>query len=556
MTSAKRETKYVFVTGGVSSSLGKGLTAASLGRLLKLRGLNVTMGKLDPYLNVDPGTMNPGEHGEVFVTDDGGETDLDLGHYERFIDEPLTKLSNTTTGAVYSSVIAKERKGEYLGKTVQVIPHITNEIKERISRLGSQGADVVIIEIGGTVGDIEIIPFIESIRQFRHQVGKENVCYAHLTLVPFLGGSKEHKSKPTQHSVGELRSMGIQPDVIVCRSDQPVSHDMKRKISMFCDVATGAVISAIDAGSLYDIPLLLHEEGLDAIVCETLGINLDEHPIDLALWGKVSQQAHSATKPIKIGLVGKYVTMPDAYLSVYEAILHAGFGSGCRIEVQQVDAELVPSSYSAEFLDQLDGVIIPGGFGERGVEGMIETAKIARERGIPTLGICLGMQVMVIETARHQLGMTAANSIEFNSATEYPVIDLMAEQVNVTDKGGTMRLGAYPAMLTAGSIVSELYSAPVVSERHRHRYEFNARFKDQFEKVGMVCSGLSPDGRLVEFVELNNHPYFVGTQAHPEFKSRPDRPHPLFAGLIAAAVKRNDGRENRIFNIDTLQVGS
>ena len=556
MTSAKRETKYVFVTGGVSSSLGKGLTAASLGRLLKLRGLNVTMGKLDPYLNVDPGTMNPGEHGEVFVTDDGGETDLDLGHYERFIDEPLTKLSNTTTGAVYSSVIAKERKGEYLGKTVQVIPHITNEIKERISRLGAQGADVVIIEIGGTVGDIEIIPFIESIRQFRHQVGKENVCYTHLTLVPFLGGSKEHKSKPTQHSVAELRSMGIQPDVIVCRSDQAVSHDMKHKISMFCDVATSAVISAIDAGSLYDIPLLLHEEGLDAIVCETLGIDLDEYSINLELWERVSQQAHSATKPIKIGLVGKYVTMPDAYLSVYESILHAGFGSGCRIEVQQVDAEFVPSTYSADFLDQLDGIIIPGGFGERGIEGMVETAKIARERGIPTLGICLGMQVMVIETARHQLGMAAANSTEFNSGTQFPVIDLMSEQVNVTDKGGTMRLGAYPAMLTEGSIVANLYSAPVVSERHRHRYEFNARFKDQFENVGMICSGLSPDGRLVEFVELNNHPYFVGTQAHPEFKSRPDRPHPLFVGLIAAAVKRSDGRENRIFNIDTLQAGS
>lgn len=556
MASAKRETKYVFVTGGVSSSLGKGLTAASLGRLLKLRGLNVTMGKLDPYLNVDPGTMNPGEHGEVFVTDDGGETDLDLGHYERFIDEPLTKLSNTTTGAVYSSVIAKERKGEYLGKTVQVIPHITNEIKDRITRLGAQGADVVIIEIGGTVGDIEIIPFVESIRQFRHQVGKENVCYTHLTLVPFLGGSKEHKSKPTQHSVAELRSMGIQPDVIVCRSDQSVSHDMKHKISMFCDVPTSAVISAVDAGSLYDIPLLLHEEGLDAIVCETLGIDLDEHPINLAPWQLVSQQAHSATKSLKIGLVGKYVTMPDAYLSVYESILHAGFGLGCRIEVQQVDAEYVPTTYSADFLDGLDGIIIPGGFGERGVEGMIETARIARERGIPTLGICLGMQVMVIETARHQLGMQGANSTEFNAGTSYPVIDLMSDQVHVTDKGGTMRLGAYPAMLADDSKVANLYGSPVVSERHRHRYEFNARYKDQFEAVGMSCSGLSPDGRLVEFVELNSHPFFVGTQAHPEFKSRPDRPHPLFVGLISAAASRHDARENRIFDIDSIQAGS
>ena len=556
MAGTKRETKYVFVTGGVSSSLGKGLTAASLGRLLKLRGLHVTMGKLDPYLNVDPGTMNPGEHGEVFVTDDGGETDLDLGHYERFIDEPLTKMSNTTTGAVYSSVIAKERKGEYLGKTVQVIPHITNEIKDRIARIGSMGADVAIIEIGGTVVDIEIIPFIESIRQFRHQVGKENVCYMHLTLVPFLGGSKEHKSKPTQHSVAELRSMGIQPDVIVCRSNQSVSPDMKHKISMFCDVATSAVISAVDASSLYDLPLLLHEEGLDSIVCETLKIDLDENPIDLTLWETVSKQVHLATKPVKIGLVGKYVTMPDAYLSVYESILHASFGAGCKVEVVQIDAEFVPRDYSDEFLTSLDGIIIPGGFGERGVEGMIETARIARENGIPTLGICLGMQVMVIESARHQLNMVGANSSEFDQSTAFPVIDLMSEQVHVTDKGGTMRLGAYPAMLEEGSIVAGLYGSPVVSERHRHRYEFNARYRDQFAEVGMRCSGLSPDGRLVEFVELNDHPYFVGTQAHPEFKSRPDRPHPLFAGLIAAAVKRVDARDSHLFDVDSLQAGS
>lgn len=546
MADGNKQTKFIFVTGGVSSSLGKGLTAASLGRLLRLRGLNVTMAKLDPYLNVDPGTMNPGEHGEVYVTDDGGETDLDLGHYERFIDESLTKLSNTTTGAIYQNVIAKERRGEYLGKTVQVIPHITNEIKERIHRLGTLGADVVIVEIGGTVGDIEIIPFIESIRQFRHQVGKENVCYMHLTLVPYLDGSGEHKSKPTQHSVSTIRSLGIQPDVIVCRSNVLVANDMKRKISMFCDVPTEAVVTAVTASSLYDIPLLLHEEGLDTIVCNTLGIDVASHPIDLSLWEEVSRKAHDAKQPLRIGLAGKYVNMSDSYLSVYESIYHAGFNAGCAVEVVKIDAEAVPNDFGPEFFATLDGVVIPGGFGERGIEGLVETAKICRELGVPTLGICLGMQIMVIEAARNQLGWTDANSTEFNQNTNRPVIDLMADQVHITDKGGTMRLGAYPAMLEEGSMIANLYGAAVVSERHRHRYEFNARYAEQYREIGIRCSGLSPDGRLVEFIERTDHPYFVGTQAHPEFKSRPNRPHPLFVGLVDAAARRNDATVGRL----------
>lgn len=553
MVDREQSTKFIFVTGGVSSSLGKGLTAASLGRLLRLRGLSVTMGKLDPYLNVDPGTMNPGEHGEVFVTDDGGETDLDLGHYERFIDEPLTKLSNTTTGAIYSSVIGKERRGDYLGRTVQVIPHITDEIKERITRLGSTGADVAIIEVGGTVGDIEIIPFIESIRQFRHKVGKENVCYMHLTLVPYLEGSGEHKSKPTQHSVATLRSMGIQPDVIVCRSDAPVQPDMKRKISMFCDVPTEAVVSAVNADSLYHIPMNLHHEGLDAYVCGVLGIDTAIHPIDTKLWDQVTELVGAAKKPIRIGLVGKYVNMSDAYLSVFESMTHAALHAGCKIEVVKIDAELVPHSIGRDYFLGLDGVIIPGGFGERGIEGMIEAARICREEAIPTLGICLGMQVMVIETARNLLGRTDANSREFDAETSYPVIDLMADQVDVTDKGGTMRLGAYPAMVEPGSIVASLYGTTVVSERHRHRYEFNARFSEEYSAVGVRCSGVSPDGRLVEFVERTDHPFFVGTQAHPEFKSRPNRPHPLFVGLINGASRHADAREGR-FSVEDAKI--
>jgi CTP synthase len=549
-------TKFVFVTGGVSSSLGKGLTASSLGRLLKSRGLKVTMCKLDPYLNVDPGTMNPGEHGEVYVTDDGGETDLDLGHYERFIDESLSKMSNTTTGMVYSNVIAKERRGDYLGKTVQVIPHITDEIKERIRRLGTLGADVVIVEIGGTVGDIEIVPFIESIRQYRRDAGRDNVCYVHLTLVPYLAPSGEQKTKPTQHSVTELRSRGIQPDIIVCRSDQPLSEGLKRKISLLCDVPVNAVISAVDAPSIYDIPVTMHNEGLDTIVCNTLNIDLESHPIDLSAWQEVVRRVHNTTKTLRIGVVGKYVTMPDAYLSVAESIRHAGFAVGATTKIEWLEAERVPSELDVDRIRQLDGIVVPGGFGERGVEGMIAAARIAREHDIPYLGICLGMQVMVVEFARHCLGLNDAHSTEMSISTSAPVIALMAEQMDVTDLGGTMRLGACPAMLDAGSVVAGLYGTTVVSERHRHRYEFNSRYRDQFEAAGMRCSGTSPDGRLVEFVEIASHPFFVGTQAHPEFKSRPDRPHPLFLGLIQAAAARLEGREPHIIDPASVDVAS
>jgi CTP synthase len=512
------------------------------------------MCKLDPYLNVDPGTMNPGEHGEVFVTDDGGETDLDLGHYERFIDESLSKISNTTTGSIYSNVIAKERRGDYLGKTVQVIPHVTDEIKERIRRQGSLGADVVIVEIGGTVGDIEIVPFIESIRQFRRDAGRDNVCYVHLTLVPYLAPSGEQKTKPTQHSVTELRSRGIQPDIIVCRSDQPISDGLKRKISLLCDVPINAVISAVDEASIYDIPITLHHEGLDTIVCNTLNIDLEEHPIDLGPWESVVRRVHNTSRTLRIGIIGKYVTMPDAYLSVGESIRHAGFAIGAKTLIEYHEAERVPSELDADRLSQLDGIIVPGGFGERGIEGMIATARIARENDIPYLGICLGMQVQVIEFARHVLGLSDAQSTEFSHSSSAPVISLLAEQIDVTDLGGTMRLGAWPAMLDEGSIVAELYGTTVVSERHRHRYEFNARYREQFEAAGLHCSGNSPDGRLVEFVELPGHTFFVGTQAHPEFKSRPDRPHPLFLGLIKAAAARAEGREPHIIDPSTVDI--
>ncbi len=549
-----RMTKFVFVTGGVSSSLGKGLTASSLGRLLKSRGLKVTMCKLDPYLNVDPGTMNPGEHGEVYVTDDGGETDLDLGHYERFIDESLSRMSNTTTGSIYSNVIAKERRGDYLGKTVQVIPHITDEIKERIRRLGTLGADVVIVEIGGTVGDIEIVPFIESIRQYRRDVGRDNVCYVHLTLVPYLAPSGEQKTKPTQHSVTELRSRGIQPDIIVCRSDQPISDGLKRKISLLCDVPIDAVISAVDVNSIYDLPLTLNHEGLDTMVCNTLGLDLDDYPIDLSAWEEVARRVHTTTKTLRIGIIGKYVTMPDAYLSVAESIRHAGFAIGATTKIEWLEAERVPSEIDSDRIRQLDGIIVPGGFGERGVEGMIAAARIAREHDIPYLGICLGMQVMVVEFARHCLGLADAHSTEISLSTSAPVIALMAEQMDITDLGGTMRLGACPAMLDEGSIVAGLYGTTVVSERHRHRYEFNGRYRSQFEAAGMRCSGSSPDGRLVEFVELSDHLFFVGTQAHPEFKSRPDRPHPLFLGLVKAAASRAEGREPHIIDPSSVDV--
>ncbi|MHB8680956.1 MAG: CTP synthase [Acidimicrobiales bacterium] len=543
-------TKYVFVTGGVSSSLGKGLTASSLGRLLKCRGLRVTMIKLDPYINVDPGTMNPFEHGEVFVTEDGGETDLDLGHYERFIDENLHRDSNATTGSIYSSVIAKERRGDYLGKTVQVIPHVTDEIKERILRLASEQVDVVIVEVGGTVGDIEIVPFLEAIRQFRHDVGRENVCYMHLTLVPYLAPSGEQKTKPTQHSVTELRGRGIQPDVIVCRSDQPISDSLKRKISLLCDVPVEGVISAVDAPSIYEIPLVLHEEGLDRVVCKMLAIEDDRHPVDLTNWERVVSQVSAADRPVRIGVVGKYINLPDAYLSVVEALRHAGFHHGAKVEVDWIQAEEVPDLLKSDRMAHLDGMVIPGGFGERGIEGKVAAARYAREHEVPCLGLCLGLQVMVIEAARHLAGLERANSREFDTLTPYPVIDLMDEQQNIVDMGGTMRLGAYVAQLKAGSVVAQAYGAEVVSERHRHRYEVSNRFRAKLEEAGLVCSGMSPNELLVEFVELPGHPYFVGTQAHPEFKSRPDRPHPLFRELVGAALVRAEGRLPRLIDID------
>jgi CTP synthase len=550
--SGPADTKFIFVTGGVSSSLGKGLTASSLGRLLKSRGLRVTMCKLDPYINVDPGTMNPGEHGEVFVTNDGGETDLDLGHYERFIDEDLNQNSNTTTGSIYRSVIEKERLGEYLGKTVQVIPHVTDEIKDRIRRLRANDPDVVIVEIGGTVGDIEIFPFIEAIRQFRRDAGPGNVCYVHLTLVPYLAPSGEQKTKPTQHSVTELRSRGIQPDVIVCRSDHDISENLKRKISNLCDVPMEAVISAVDAPSIYEIPLVLHDEGLDTVVCGILGIDLAQHPIDLTVWEDLVERVHTAERPVRIGIIGKYVNLPDAYLSVVEALRHAGFAHGVRVVLEWIDAETVPGLLGTGQLHDLDGMVIPGGFGERGIEGMVDAACYAREHEIPLLGLCLGLQVMVMDVARHRLGYEDANSREFDPLTRHPVIDLMPDQLHVVDKGGTMRLGSCAAVLTPGSRVATAYGAETVTERHRHRYEVNSQYRADLESAGLLCSGHSPDDRLVEFVELEGHPFWVGTQAHPEFKSRPDRPHPLFRELVSAALERAEGREPRLLDLPAV----
>jgi CTP synthase len=536
----------------VASSLGKGLTASSLGRLLKTRGLRVTMQKLDPYINVDPGTMNPFEHGEVFVTDDGGETDLDLGHYERFVDERLSRDSNATTGSIYSAVLAAERRGDYLGKTVQVIPHITDEIKRRITRLAADEVDVVITEIGGTVGDIEILPFLEAIRLFRLDVGRENVCYIHVTLVPFIGPSGEQKTKPTQHSVTELRSRGIQPDAIVCRSDRPLSDSLKRKISNLCDVPVEAVVNAADARNIYEIPLVLHDEGLDSMVCRHLG--LPEGEPELSAWEALVDRVEAATKPVRIGLIGKYVSLLDAYLSVVEALKHGGFHHGAEVEIDWIQAEEVEGLLAAGRLRELDGIVIPGGFGERGGEGKIAAAGYAREHGIPCLGLCLGLHVMTVDFARNVCGLAGANTSEFDPQTPHPVIDLLESQRDVTAKGGTMRLGAYFAELAEGSIAARAYGERVVSERHRHRYEFNNKYKAKFEEAGLWCSGMSPDGRLVEFVELIGHPFWVGTQAHPEFKSRPDRPAPLFREFIGAALSRAEGRNPHLFLHDELET--
>ncbi|MDA3014055.1 MAG: CTP synthase [Actinomycetota bacterium] len=532
--------KHIFVTGGVVSSLGKGLTASSLGRLLKMRGLRVTMQKLDPYINVDPGTMNPYEHGEVFVTDDGGETDLDLGHYERFIDESLTRSSNATTGSIYQAVLAAERRGDYLGKTVQVIPHITDEIKRRIQRVSTDDVDVVITEVGGTVGDIEILPFLEAIRQFRKDAGRDNVCYVHVTLVPFIGPAGEQKTKPTQHSVTELRSRGIQPDIIVCRSEAPLSEELKRKISNLCDVDEQAVVNAADARNIYELPLILHDEGLDTVALEVLRLETEE--IDLQPWTALVHTVEAATRPVRIGLIGKYVQLPDAYLSVVESLKHAGFHHGAGVEIEWIQAEDVEGLLAQDRLAALDGLVIPGGFGARGFEGKIAAARYARENEIPCLGLCLGLHAMTVEFARDVAGLAEANSTEFEPTTRHPVIDLMHDQREVTEKGGTMRLGAYYAVLSPGTRVHTAYGEPVVSERHRHRFEFNPQYRSRLEQAGLICSGVSPDRRLVEFIELADHPYWVATQAHPEFKSRPDRPHPLFRDLIGAALDRSANR--------------
>ncbi|MDA8103635.1 MAG: CTP synthase [Nitrospiraceae bacterium] len=528
--------KHIFVTGGVASSLGKGLTASSLGRLLKARGLRVVMQKLDPYINVDPGTMNPFEHGEVFVTEDGSETDLDLGHYERFIDVNLKKNSSVTTGSIYSAVIARERRGDYLGKTVQVIPHVTDEIKSRITALATDDVDVVITEVGGTVGDIEILPFLEAIRQFRKDVGRDNVCYIHLTLVPGIGPHGEQKTKPTQHSVTELRSRGIQPDVIVCRSGEVVSDSLKSKISMLCDVPKDAVISVHDVANIYELPLLLHKEGLDGYIINLLHFDNVGMELNLGPWMDLVARSSSLTETVRIGIIGKYINLPDAYLSVVEALRHGGIHHGVAIELEWIQAEEVSPMLAESMLGHLGGIVIPGGFGERGIEGKIAAAGFAREAGVPCLGLCLGLQTMVIDVARNLAGLEHAHSREFRLDTPHPVIDMMEEQRGVTNMGGTMRLGAYVARLKPGTRVAGAYGETIVSERHRHRFEVNSRYRKRLEEVGLVCSGESPDGSLVEFVELAEHPFWVGTQAHPEFKSRPDRPHPLFRDFIGASV--------------------
>jgi CTP synthase len=540
---APHVTKHLFVTGGVASSLGKGLTASSLGRLLRARGLRVTMQKLDPYINVDPGTMNPFQHGEVFVTDDGAETDLDIGHYERFLDTNLHGSANVTTGQVYSRVIARERRGEYLGDTVQVIPHITNEIKDRIRAMASPTIDIVITEIGGTVGDIESLPFLEAARQIRQEVGRENVFYLHVSLVPYIGPSGELKTKPTQHSVQALRSIGIAPDAVVLRSDRDIPQSVKKKISLMCDVDAEAVVAAVDAPSIYDIPKVLHREGLDAYIVRRLGLPF--HDVEWGEWDSLLAKVHKPAHTVKVGLVGKYVDLPDAYLSVTEALRAGGFDNNAKVEIKWVVSDDCESAAGAEkLLGEVDAICVPGGFGVRGIEGKLGALKFAREKKIPALGLCLGLQCMVIEVARNLAGIAGANSAEFDPTTKDPVIATMAGQEKIVagdgDMGATMRLGLYKAKLQKGSIVAEVYGSEEISERHRHRYEVNNSYREKLTTAGIVFSGISPDGNLVEFVELPRevHPYYVGTQAHPEFRSRPTRPHPLFSGLIKAALAR------------------
>ncbi|MEX1358016.1 MAG: CTP synthase [Gaiellaceae bacterium] len=542
---AARPTKYVFITGGVVSALGKGIVAASLGRLLTARGLRVQVQKFDPYLNVDPGTMSPFQHGEVFVTEDGAETDLDIGHYERFIDANLSRNANHTAGAIWYSVLRKERKGEYLGSTVQVIPHITNEIKERIRRVTvASPADVVISEIGGTVGDIESLPFLEAIRQFRREAGQENVVYLHVTLVPFVDSAGELKTKPTQHSVNELRRIGIHPDIVVARSREPISDDIREKIALFADVDLDAVISNPDASDVYLVPRVLREEGLDELVLGRLGLETGEP--DLADWDALIERIHARDEKVRIALVGKYVKLHDAYLSVFEALKHAGLEHGCEVDVRWVDAEHMSYDEAVESLEEVDGVLVPGGFGSRGWEGKVLACRVARERGIPYLGICLGMHVAVSEFARHVAGMEGANSTEMDPETPFPVIDLLPEQKAVEDLGGTMRLGAQAVELAEGTRARELYGDDTVHERHRHRYEVNNLYRPKLEELGLVVSGTFQEGRLVEIVELPDHPWFVASQFHPEFKSRPTRPAPLFREFVGAALDRARSRERAV----------
>ena len=534
-------TKYIFVTGGVVSGLGKGITAASLGRLLKARGLKVAAQKLDPYINVDPGTMSPYQHGEVYVTEDGAETDLDLGHYERFIDEDLNKFSNLTTGKVYWNVLNKERRGEYLGSTGQGIPHITNEIKDFVYRVGREtSADVVITEIGGTIGDIESQPFIEAVRQISLEVGRENSLFIHVTLVPFLSGSDEHKSKPTQHSVKELLGMGINPNIIVLRCDEPLEPSIFKKISMFCNVKPDCVIENMTLGDLYEVPLMLENKGFSDVVCRELGLRVPEP--DLTDWKRMVDEIHSRTHQVTIGLVGKYVQLHDAYLSVAEALRHAGYPLKAFVNIEWIDSEtLTPETYD-EILAPLDGILVPGGFGGRGIEGMILAAKYAREHNVPYFGICLGMQIAVIEYARNVAGIADANSGEFDELCENKVIDFMPGQSNDIDKGGTLRLGSYPCVIKSGTTMERCYKSELINERHRHRYEFNNSYRDVLTQHGLTLSGMSPDGRLVETVELSGRAFHVGVQYHPEFKSRPQRPHPLFFGFVKASLERSQNK--------------
>jgi CTP synthase len=539
---AGKQTKFIFVTGGVVSSLGKGLASASIGSLLETRGLKVTLQKLDPYLNVDPGTMNPMQHGEVFVTDDGAETDLDLGHYERFISQRMTKLNNATSGQIYQTVIQKERRGEYLGGTVQVIPHVTDEIKARILEC-AKGEDVLIVEVGGTVGDIESLPFLEAIRQLRLEVGHQNAVSVHVTLVPYIGAAGEMKTKPTQHSVMKLREIGIQPEILLCRSERPIEPAMKKKIAMFTNVAPDAVFSAEDVSCIYEVPLRFHAEGVDDKIAELL--NIWSRAPELTGWERVVHRLKSPQAEVDIGLVGKYVDLVESYKSLNEALIHGGIGNECRVNLHHIDSEEIEKQGAEALLADMDGVLVAPGFGSRGIQGKVDAVKFARERQVPFFGICLGMQVAVIEYARNVAGLKGANSTEFDPTPPHPVVDFLPEQRHVTDKGATMRLGAYPCLLTSGSRAAAAYGAAEISERHRHRYEVNNDFREALTSHGMVISGVSPDRRLVEMIELPNHPYFVGCQFHPEFKSRPQAPHPLFQSFIAAALQARLGNRRR-----------